>query len=50
MTTLLWIAGPVLLLAAAMLIAGVGDSGLWIATVTVGLALVAIELLRSRRT
>jgi hypothetical protein len=48
MKPLLWIAVPLLLLAAVMLIAGVGDAGLWIAVVAVGVALVAIDVVRSR--
>lgn len=49
MKPLLWIAVPVLLLAAAMLVAGVGDAGLWIALVAVGVGLVAIDVVRSRQ-
>jgi hypothetical protein len=48
MKPLLWIVALMLLLAAAMLIAGVGDAGLWIAVVAVGVALVAIDAFRSR--
>ena len=48
MKPLLWIAVPLLLLAAVMLIAGVGDAGLWIAVVAVGVALVAIDVVGSR--
>jgi hypothetical protein len=43
MTLLLWIAVPLMLLGAVMLIAGVGASAIWIALVTVGIALVVIE-------
>ncbi len=39
---LLWIAVPLLLLGAAMLIAGIGASSLWIAVTAVGIALVVI--------
>ena len=39
---LLWIAVPLMLLGASMLVAGVGSSGQWIAAVTVGIALVVI--------
>ena len=39
---LLWIAGPLLLLGAATLIAGIGASSLWIAVTAVGTALVVI--------
>lgn len=48
MKPLLWIAVPLLLLSAAMLVAGVGEAGLWIAVVAVGIALVAIVVVRSR--
>jgi hypothetical protein len=34
---------------AAMLVAGIGASGLWIAAVTVGIALVAIDRTRRRQ-
>ena len=37
-----WIAVPLLLLGAAMLIAGIGASSLWIAVTAVGAALVVI--------
>jgi hypothetical protein len=39
---LVWIAVPLLLLAAVMLVAGIGTAGLWIAVVAVGIALVVI--------
>ena len=39
---LLWIAVPLLLLGAAMLIAGIGAPSLWIAVTAVGAALVII--------
>lgn len=39
---LLWIAVPLLLLSAAMLIADIGSSALWIAVIAVGIALVVI--------
>jgi hypothetical protein len=39
---LLWIAVPLMLLGASTLVAGVGSTGLWIAAVTVGIALVVI--------
>jgi hypothetical protein len=47
---LLWIAVPLLLLAAAMLIAGIGAPALWIAVVTVGIALVIIGRVRPNAT
>jgi uncharacterized membrane-anchored protein len=39
---LLWIAVPLMLLGAIMLVAGIGSTALWIAAVTVGIALVVI--------
>ena len=42
MKPLLWIAVPLLLVGAAMLVAGIGAPGLWIAVIAVGLALVVI--------
>jgi hypothetical protein len=40
---LLWIAIPLLLLGAAMLIAGIGAPSLWIAVAAVGTALVVMS-------
>jgi hypothetical protein len=40
---LVWIAVPLLLLAAAMLIAGIGAPSLWFAVTAVGTALVIIS-------
>jgi hypothetical protein len=48
MNLLLWIAAPLLLLGAVMLIADVGAAGLWIAVIAVGLGMVVIGL-ASRR-
>ena len=45
---LLWIAVPLFLLAAGMLIAGIGAPGLWIAMVAVGMALVLIGQMKPR--
>jgi len=42
MRTLLWVVGAMLLIAAALLVAGVGAAALWIAVITVGIAVVAI--------
>jgi hypothetical protein len=39
---LLWVAVPLMLLGAAMLIADIGVTALWIAVITVGIALVVI--------
>ena len=39
---LLWVAVPLMLLGAAMLIADIGATALWIAVIVVGIALVAI--------
>lgn len=44
MKHLVWIAVPLMLFGAAMLLADVvGSAGLWIALITVGVALVAID-------
>jgi hypothetical protein len=48
MNLLLWLAAALLLFAATMLIAGIGDAGLWIALTAVGVALVAVGVVRSR--
>ena len=42
MKSLLWIAVPLLLGGAVMLVAGIGAPGLWIAVIAVGVALVVI--------
>lgn len=39
---LLWIAVPLMLLGAGMLIAGIGSTALWIAVITLGIALAVI--------
>jgi hypothetical protein len=44
-----WIAVVLLLVGAAMLVAGVGAAGLWISVITIGIALVVIDGRRSRR-
>ena len=46
MRALIWLAVPVLLLGAAMLVADIGATGLWIAGIAVGVALVAVAGLR----
>jgi hypothetical protein len=48
MTPYVWIAVVLMALDAIMLIAGIGAPGLWIAAVTVGIALVVIDRPRSR--
>ena len=48
MSLLMWMNAALLLVAAAMLVAGVGAAGLWIAVIAVGIAVVAIELVRRR--
>jgi hypothetical protein len=48
MTPLLWLAVVMMLVGAAMLVLGVGASALWIAVVTVGIAMVAIERMRGQ--
>lgn len=47
MKWLLWSAAVLLLIAAVMLIAGVGKPGLWFAVVALGVAVVIIERTRS---
>jgi hypothetical protein len=49
MTPMLWVAVPLMLLGAVMLIVDVGASALWIAVVTVGIALVVIDRTRHRQ-
>jgi hypothetical protein len=44
MKHLVWIAVPMLLLAAAMILAGIGAAGLWFAVTAVGIALVVVGL------
>lgn len=46
MTNLVWIAVALMVIGAVMLIVGVGAPGLWIAVVTVGIALAVIDLNR----
>lgn len=41
-----WVAIPLMLLGAAMLIADIGATALWIAVIAVGIALVAIGKLK----
>jgi hypothetical protein len=48
MKMVLWVAALVMLVGAVMLIVGFGASGLWISVITVGIAVVAIELFRDR--
>ena len=43
-----WVAVPLMLLGAAMLLADIGASGLWIAVIAVGIALVALDLYQRR--
>jgi hypothetical protein len=47
MTLLVWIAVALMVVGAVMLIAGIGAPGLWIAVVTVAIAVVVID--RTRR-
>jgi len=47
MKPLLWIVAALLVVAAAMLIAGVGAPGVWFVVVAVGVVLVVIERSRS---
>lgn len=48
MSLLMWIVAALLLVAAVMLVAGIGAAGLWIAVIAVGVAVVAIDRLRRR--
>jgi hypothetical protein len=49
MTPFVWIATALMLLAAAMLVADIGAPGLWIAVVTVGIAVVVVGQRRDRK-
>lgn len=48
-TLVTWIVVPLLLVGAAMLIAGIGAPGLWIGVITLGIALVVIDRYTTRR-
>ena len=48
MTPLVWIAVVLMVVGAVMLIAGIGAPGLWIAVVTIGIAVVVIDQTRRR--
>jgi hypothetical protein len=48
MTPLVWMAVVLMVMGAVMLIAGIGAPGLWIAVVTVAIALVVIDRTRRR--
>jgi hypothetical protein len=50
MISTLWTAAALMLISAAMLLAGVGSAGLWIAIIVVGLALVILSSRRGGRT
>ena len=45
---LIWIAVVLMLTGAVLYVAGVGAAGLWIAVITVGIALVATDAYRRR--
>jgi hypothetical protein len=45
---LIWIAVPLMLIGAVLLVTGAGAAGLWIAVIAVGIALVAFDLYRRR--
>jgi len=47
MLPLVWIAVALMLIGAVMLVAGVGAAGLWIAVVTIDIALLVVD--RTRR-
>ena len=46
---MLWLVAALLLIAAAMLVAGVGEAGLWFAVIAAGVASVIIDRSRSHR-
>jgi hypothetical protein len=48
MPLLVWIAVALMVVGAVLLIAGIGAPGLWIAVVTVGIAVVVIDRIRRR--
>jgi hypothetical protein len=48
MKFVVWVAAVLMLLGATMLIVDFGASALWISVITVGIALVAIDLFRNR--
>jgi hypothetical protein len=50
MTLMVWIAVALMVVGAVMLIAGIGAPGLWIAAVTVDIAVVVIDRARRRHT
>ena len=45
----IWIAVALMLTGAVLIVADVGPAGLWIAVITIGIALVAIEGYRRRQ-
>jgi hypothetical protein len=47
MRVVAWMAALLLLVAAAMLMTGIGAPALWIAVVTIGIAMVAIDIARA---
>jgi hypothetical protein len=49
MTPFIWIAVASMRIGAVMLAAGIGAPALWIAVITVGITLVAIDRIRARR-
>lgn len=44
-----WLAVALMLVGAVMLVSGVGVAALWIAAITIGIALVAVDGYRHRR-
>ena len=45
-----WIAVPLMLVSAVMLVADVGASALWIAAITLGIAMITIERMHAEKT
>ena len=46
---LIWIAVMIMLTGAVMLVADIGTAGLWIASITLGIALVALDSYRHHK-
>ena len=49
MPAVIWIAVALMLIGAVLLVADIGAPALWIAVITVGIALVTIDRIRARR-
>jgi hypothetical protein len=49
MPAFIWIAVALMLIGAVLLVADIGAPALWIAVITIGIAMVAIDRIRARR-